>query len=414
MGKKKKKKSRTHKDRGITALGNGWYRIRARAIDPRTGKEREIQKERECKTKVKARRIRDDWTDEIRSGRHPSVNERLTCGEYARRWAEERAPSLKPRVRDRIADDLELHLLPALGDMYVDAVHKQDILDWRAAEMKRGWRKRLKGGKLGKRRSYSIETANGWLRTAKALFADASADLGIPNPAARIKPLRRPRGAKSRRTTLAENELGSLLKHIRENEPHYYAQALTLGLTGMRWGEATALRWKDIRESDKVVAVVRSQSLKEVDDPKTEMSIRDYPLPDVLASALRDHRRRLVEEQHPGLSLGLVFPTIGRDGKGTYRYPSSWSKALPRWCKAVGIEKHVTPTTFRRAFIDMMRRAKVDNVVRRALVGHAGEAIHEHYSSVDIEEKRQAVGMAVKVVELGSNGNGSNGESNGE
>jgi hypothetical protein len=111
-----------------------------------------------------------------------------------------------------------------------------------------------------------------------------------------------------------------------------------------------------------------------------------------------------------------VFPTIGRDGRGTFRYPSSWAKALPRWCKAVGIDRQVRPSTFRRAFVEMMRRAKVDSVVRHALVGHAGEAIHERYSTVDLEEKRAAVGLALQAVAVtqGPRAPDSNGESIGE
>ena len=36
---------------------------------------------------------------------------------------------------------------------------------------------------------------------------------------------------------------------IRDTEPEHYPLALTLPLTGIRYGEATALRWSDIDEA---------------------------------------------------------------------------------------------------------------------------------------------------------------------
>jgi hypothetical protein len=39
----------------------------------------------------------------------------------------------------------------------------------------------------------------------------------------------------------------------------------------------------------------------------------------------------------------------------------------------------------------MLRRAKVDPVIAKALTGHVTEQMREHYSSVGLDEKRAAV-----------------------
>src|SRR4051812_50222777 len=48
-------------------------------------------------------------------------------------------------------------------------------------------------------------------------------------------------------------ELGKVMAVFRDTEPEHYPLALTLALTGIRYGEATALRWSDIDEGGGVI-----------------------------------------------------------------------------------------------------------------------------------------------------------------
>ncbi len=69
-------------------------------------------------------------------------------------------PTLKPSTRDKYAVMLDQHILPALGDYYVDAITPQDVLRWRDAQR-------------GKAR-----TVNSRLRVLRTLLRDAQAISG--------------------------------------------------------------------------------------------------------------------------------------------------------------------------------------------------------------------------------------------
>lgn len=99
------------------------------------------------------------------------------------------------------------------------------------------------------------------------------------------------------------------------------------------------------------------------------------------------------EKEVAGWDSGWVFPS--RSGKlflGTNSLSKSWTAAL----KAAGISERFTVHGLRRTFNDVTRRAKVDPLVIKSITGHVTEDMREHYSTVDLEEKRHAVTTVVK------------------
>jgi hypothetical protein len=46
----------------------------------------------------------------------------------------------------------------------------------------------------------------------------------------------------------------------------------------------------------------------------------------------------------------------------------------------------------------MLRRAKVDPVIAKALTGHVTEQMREHYSTVGLDEKRAAVASVLRLL----------------
>ena len=89
---------------------------------------------------------------------------------------------------------------------------------------------------------------------------------------------------------------------------------------------------------------------------------------------------------------------------GTLRAPSSLTKAWKRCLKTAGITRRFTPHGLRYTFTDLIRRANVDAVVRRALTGHVTEAMQQHYSTVGLDEKRSAVASVHRLVQLTNDG----------
>jgi integrase len=65
--------------------------------------------------------------------------------------------------------------------------------------------------------------------------------------------------------------------------------------------------------------------------------------------------------------------------------------------KQAGITKHVTIHGLRRTATDLLRRAAVDPVAAKAIIGHTTDRMREHYSTVGADEAR---GIGARLVSL--------------
>jgi len=376
---------------GITEIGRGKFRIRVRGVDPATGKLKEVDRIVENITVKEAIRLKEEWRAELRAGKAQGRGQRVTVEDFATSWLSMKLPRLKPATADRYASALDLHINPCFGAIYLDALSRADIDEWIAERAM----------------EYRPETINGWLRILKAMCKDAAADLGFTDPSVRVTPLPTNNiDGHADRVGLTAEEARRLLDVVKDESPDQFALLLTLILTGMRWGEATALKWSDIDVKHRVIRIVRSHHRKRVSSPKTKTSIRLYPLPPGMGKVFQDHWDLLRIEKHPGLEKGLVFATRSSKDpeEATLRVPSSWQKCLPKWLAAAEITKHITPHSFRRTNVDVLRWAKVEPVVARSLVGHATQSMTETYSTVVEDEKRDAVARVADLIGVGASG----------
>lgn len=102
-------------------------------------------------------------------------------------------------------------------------------------------------------------------------------------------------------------------------DDRYYALFVVLLMTGARPGEALALQWSDL-ELEKGLLHVRRTLVnrsgvgKHFALPKTKKSARTLDLPEIAVQALKEHRRKQLEERlaaGPAWEDGdLVFPTV--------------------------------------------------------------------------------------------------------
>jgi integrase len=111
-------------------------------------------------------------------------------------------------------------------------------------------------------------------------------------------------------------------------------------LTGVRWGETTALTWAEIEDSEHshVLRIRRSQVRAVIRNTTKTGKRRLVPFPAELASLLSEHRRTLLATQHPGLLEGWGFP----NGLGKPRASGSLCDANRRVLAPAGITKRVT------------------------------------------------------------------------
>ncbi len=226
----------------------------------------------------------------ISKGEHrPNEHGNITLNEYAEKWLAR--PGKKPSsiVRDRQAIAA---FRPILGEMPIGEITPimvQSAVDSRSREV-------------------SASTLIRDFATLKAvLFCAADQELIQRSPARRIA---LPRIKQKKAVTLMPSELVRL---VEELPTRYRGLVLTAGVLGLRWGEAIALRVKDIDFENRRISVVQvveelSGHLRIVEDPKTTSSIRTLAAPDFLMEYLDWHLKYVAQAKEGSLSdCDLVF-----------------------------------------------------------------------------------------------------------
>jgi hypothetical protein len=158
------------------------YRVRVRAMDPRTGTLKGMNREYEGLTLAEAMLRQEQMRAEIQSGGRGNQQQRVKYGDYATSLFERKLSTgdLKSaKSKERWVQTQDGHLIPTFGDWYIDQIRRTDIEDWKVIQGKR-----VQGGKLGP------HTANGWLRILLTTLRQAQVDLDQEyDPTKGIKPL---------------------------------------------------------------------------------------------------------------------------------------------------------------------------------------------------------------------------------
>ena len=269
-----------------------------------------------------------------------------------------------------------MHILPYLGDYYLDMIDRKDISLWLS--------ERAEEGK-------ESSTVNGWFRVLRSLLRDALADgLIKKDPTFRIKTLKE---RHKERSVLNLAELKKYLDCSKELTPDHYALFCTGFLTGARWGELSALEWSDLDSEEGILSINKSQYKGQVSGTKTG-PIRILPLHPLVLEALKEHRQHMFKNRHPGIVIDLIFPARvipSHASYNGYRMPSSIRKSLDLVCEVAQIKKRLTPHSMRWTFNNLLRQAKIDFISIQAMTGHSSDAMTEHYSNVSVNEKRSKI-----------------------
>jgi integrase len=175
-----------------------------------------------------------------------------------------------------------------------------------------------------------------------------------------------------------------------------WALVATMAWTGLRFGEASALEWRDVDLDACTIRVRRAQWRGHVGHVKAKCSKRTIVIPEELRDLLREHQREL-----SAIGGALVFPS--RRVGATYVSNTHARKSILRVCKAAGVELDGRPTIHMlRHTCNNLVRQNASELVRRALVGHADGESGERYSAVTREEKRAAVQGVVRMIKGGA------------
>lgn len=210
---------------------------------------------------------------------------------YALAWLAGRH-DLRATTRDSYTTAIRRHLIPTFGATPLDQITVSAVRAWFASY----------GDRTPTARSHAYQVF-------AAIMKQAEEDELITKTPCRIKaggkakPSREPE-------VLTRAELFALADAMPE---HHRALTLACGLCGLRFGEAVALRRRDVDLDAGTLTVVRTASrgggVKSAGPPKTDAGKRTVAMPASVLEAVREH---LTEQPVTGRDA-LIFP--GRDGE---------------------------------------------------------------------------------------------------
>lgn len=192
--------------------------------------------------------------------------------------------------------------MPQLGELPVDMVAKEHVTAWVGKQAKTLTRRGTPTA------AKTIKNAHSLL--SSTIFAAVEEGLRGSNP---CRGVTLPKGQREEMTFLTESEFAQLLGVV----PAYWQPlVLTFAGTGLRWGEATALQWRDV-DLDADVPVLRvarafkrGVSVRELGAPKTSRSRRTISLPPEVVDALRPLQGKGEAHVFTGPAGGLVHHQV--------------------------------------------------------------------------------------------------------
>jgi integrase len=345
---------------GVRQLAKTRWSVRVKRVDARTGKPVN-RKAIVTGTKAAAIAKREELRAELAGG-GPKARMRLAA--FALAWLARR--ELKQSTRDKYAVSLR-HILEVLGDHFIDMLSPAVVAEYIA----------------NRTREVAGNTALNELRLLRVIARDTVAEGLAERYWCERVPAPKVARYDDEHPNLFTPELAMrVVSYVSARWKGLVAFLLT---TGLRIGEATALRWDDLDVAAGVARIHRGNYKGNEQTGKTLR--RTVPLlPEVLA---------LLGTGRPGK---LVFATR----RGAMHKGSPLRYQLTRACKLAGVDR-VTQHGLRRTFNNQGRQLG-DREVLKATTGHSTDEMVSHYSHVDAGEKAKlarAVGSRLGVIDAG-------------
>jgi integrase len=291
---------------------------------------------------------------------------RLTVAAYLARWLEHVAPNLKPRT---IADYRWLvskYIAPAIGRGRLTDLKPLDI--------------QTMVDNLA--RTAGARTANQCrTRLFSALKQAVRWELLARNPVDAVPTVKE---VKRQQIIWTPDEA---VRFLAVAQPHrLYALFYLVMATGLRRGEALALRWEDIQDS----ALVVRQS-------KTAKGVRRVTLAPDIVDVLERHRRLQEAEKADLLQAGFDWPDTGlvfRSEVGTPLIARNVTRLHYRLEALAGV-RHATLHDLRHLNVSIRRKLGQDAKLIADQIGHTDPAFTTRLYTHLFEDDRQAAAVSL-------------------
>ncbi len=294
---------------------------------------------------------------------NPTVNPRIKIDEYSEKWLETTSASVKRRTVDSYTQSLRLYILPRLGKRQVRSVHRGQI-------------KALLADLLGS--GLSRNTTRIAHATIRGMLNAAIDDgLILSNPAARLgkalnlisSPTQRQEEIKAMDRGQLQTFLSAIANAKKKLDRTYYPLFLSMARTGVRIGEAMALRIIDVDFSGRSIRVERGFSAGQFESPKPGHG-RDIDMSSQLSETLRTMLQERKETWFR-LGKGTIPELLFISKTGTMLNDAKIRKIFARGLKAAGLPLHYSPHSLRHTFASiLLQKGHSPAYVQRQL-GHS-------------------------------------------
>ncbi len=193
--------------------------------------------------------------------------------EFANQWYSETEVTWRRSYKITQRGALDKYILPYFGDRQASMVTKADVLAFRAELSK------LKG--RGKNATLTARRINAVMKPLRQILNEVADRFNFNSPFRNIKPLRMKR---SEVMPFTLPEVQSLITTVRVDYRNYLK---TRFFTGMRTGEANGLKWKYVDFERRLIYIRESIVLGEEDELKTDGSMRDIQMSQLVFDALK-------------------------------------------------------------------------------------------------------------------------------
>jgi excisionase family DNA binding protein len=275
--------------------------------------------------------------------------------ELAERWQNAEGPTMKVSTLRHYQNALRAYVIPVFGNRMISEINREQVQNFLAEQSSRYSKSSLHSMRLVLGFTLGWAHENGWLQV---------------NPCRRIRLPRNAGGRRVIRTVLTAGQVNAIAERLEEP---YATLVLFLAASGLRIGEAIAVKWSDF--AGNVMHVSRRIYDGEEGSLKSENSIRGLPI-------------------DPSLLLRMQALEKGEwifcSRKGTPVNPGN------------ALKRHVSPAAqeigialggwhdFRHTLTTTMRRNGVHPKVVSGILGHSKVALAmDVYDHADTEDFRQ-------------------------
>jgi integrase len=377
----------------VRKRGNTWCIIVDVGRDPETGKRRQSWRSG-FRTRRDAERGLTEILGRLEGGAYVEAS-RGTVAEFLREWlTATEARGLRPNTLSTYRMLVDKHLIPRVGSVPLQKLSASHLNAAYADMLASGRRNVKKTSGLSPR---TVRYAHSVIR--KALADAVKWNRLVRNVADAADPPRKAATVKAPMTWTA-SELRGFLEHV---EADRLAAAWRLAAsTGLRRGEILGLAWDALDLDGGRLAVRQTLTVADYEPrlspPKTDRSRREVALDAETVTALREHRKRQLEER---LAAGEVWRNHAdlafTDAIGRPLHPQGFSEAFERHVRATGLRR-IPLHGLRHTHATLALRAGIHPKVVSDRLGHYSAAFTLDTYSESIPALQEEAASAVAAV----------------